>query len=146
VPVLRKVNAFLLDALNNARITRGWTQSSYLPLAFEAGIEAIDPITGEATLVDVVLLVDIDIGQTGDGDCRLTVDVDTTTGTSGDITRSPLNQDGQMSLVDGLFEIPAAAPTSAVGLVLCGLVNDAIGLPSGPGGNALQFDLLVTQP
>ena len=104
----------------------------------------IDPDTGEATF-DLPMQVDLDLGPNGTNDCRIVVDLDGTSGTSGDLTGSPLGEDGRLTFVENDFAVPATESLSQTGDIACGQVDGAVGVPTDPGENTAEFNLLLVQ-
>ena len=119
-----------------------------LPLTARTGVSgdvtgSIDPDTGEATF-NMPMQVDIDLFQNGEGDCRIVIDMDGTTGSSGGLTGSPL-ADSQATFVDGLFDVPATTSLGGTYSGLCPQVDDAVGVPSPSGENTAVLNLLLVQ-
>ena len=117
-----------------------------LPIAVTTGVSeaatgTIDPATGDATM-SLPMQIDLDIFANGVDDCRIVVDLELTSGTSGILTGDPL-VDGRMSLVDGMYAIPVTTVLSDVGAAVCPIVDGTLALPSESGENTAVFDLLM---
>ena len=97
--------------------------------------------------VDMVLEIGIAVGELTDDTCHIPdVSIQTTTGDSGEVSGSPLDDGGQATVVDGLFEVDEAQDCGELlGIEIGGLINDELGLPSGEGENSLEFNLLAVQ-
>jgi hypothetical protein len=101
-----------------------------------------DGATGEITF-DTELQVLLDVGANGTDNCRLDVDLEGTTGTSGAATGSAFDAtDGRATIVEGEFAVPASTPITGGDAATCGLVDGFLELPSPSGDNLLTFNML----
>lgn len=119
-----------------------------LPILVTTGVSetvtgSIHPKTGAASMA-MPMEIDLDLFANGINDCRIVVDLDLTSGASGDLVGSPFDfQDDRMSLVDGEYAIPETTVLSDLGAAVCGLVDGTVGLPSDSGENTAVFNLLM---
>lgn len=100
----------------------------------------IDPSTGVASM-SLPMVVDVDILADGVDDCRISVGLAGTTGTSGALSGSPLTDD-LLSVVDGEFAVPATTPIEGGVAGLCPIVDSTVNAPSPSGQNTAVFNLL----
>ena len=104
---------------------------------------SIHPLTGAASMA-MPMQIDLDLLATGENDCRIVVDLELTSGTSGELVGTPYEfEDERMTLVDGEYAIPETTVLSGLGAALCGIVDGTLALPSASGENTAVFDLLM---